>query len=65
MCVLLLQCGRGGAKRPTGEVVFVIEANPANLGPRYATDRESLVKYLLRGEARLASEILPPKWASG
>jgi peptide/nickel transport system substrate-binding protein len=30
----------------------------------YATDRESLVKYLLRGEARLASGILPPNhWA--
>jgi ABC-type transport system substrate-binding protein len=26
----------------------------------YATDRESLVKYLLHGEARLASGILPP-----
>ncbi len=30
----------------------------------YATDREPLVKYLLRGEARLASGILPPNhWA--
>jgi peptide/nickel transport system substrate-binding protein len=30
----------------------------------YATDRESLVRYLLRGEARLASGILPPNhWA--
>jgi len=30
----------------------------------YATDRESLVKYLLRGEERLASGILPPNhWA--
>jgi len=30
----------------------------------YATDRESLVKYLLRGEAQLASGILPPNhWA--
>ncbi len=30
----------------------------------YATDRESLVKYLLRDEARLASGILPPNhWA--
>jgi peptide/nickel transport system substrate-binding protein len=30
----------------------------------YATDRESLVKYLLRGEARLATGILPPNhWA--
>jgi ABC-type transport system substrate-binding protein len=30
----------------------------------YATDRESLVKYLLHGEARLASGILPPNhWA--
>jgi len=30
----------------------------------YATDRESLVKYLLRGEARLASGMLPPNhWA--
>jgi peptide/nickel transport system substrate-binding protein len=30
----------------------------------YATDRESLIKYLLRGEAQLASGILPPNhWA--
>ena len=30
----------------------------------YATDRESLIKYLLRNEARLASGILPPNhWA--
>jgi len=30
----------------------------------YATDRESLIKYLLRGEALLASGILPPNhWA--
>ena len=30
----------------------------------YATDRESLVKYLLHGQARLASGILPPNhWA--
>jgi peptide/nickel transport system substrate-binding protein len=30
----------------------------------YATDRESLVKYLLRGQARLASGVLPPNhWA--
>jgi peptide/nickel transport system substrate-binding protein len=30
----------------------------------YATDRESLVNYLLRGQARLASGILPPNhWA--
>lgn len=30
----------------------------------YATDRESLVKYLLHGEARLATGILPPNhWA--
>lgn len=30
----------------------------------YATDREALVKYLLRGQARLASGILPPNhWA--
>jgi len=27
-----------GAKREAGEVVFVIESNPANLDPRYATD---------------------------
>lgn len=30
----------------------------------YGTDRESLVKYLLRGQARLASSLLPPgNWA--
>jgi len=30
----------------------------------YATDRESLIKYLLRGQAQLASGILPPNhWA--
>ena len=30
----------------------------------YATDRESIVKYLLRGQARLASSLLPPNhWA--
>jgi peptide/nickel transport system substrate-binding protein len=30
----------------------------------YATDRESLVKYLLHGQARLASSLLPPNhWA--
>ncbi len=30
----------------------------------YATDRESLVRYLLRGEARLATGLLPPNhWA--
>jgi len=30
----------------------------------YGTDRESLVKYLLRGQARLASTLLPPgNWA--
>ena len=30
----------------------------------YATDRQSLIKYLLRGEAQLASGILPPNhWA--
>jgi len=30
----------------------------------YATDRESIVKYLLRGQARLAASLLPPNhWA--
>ena len=30
----------------------------------YATDRESIVKYLLRGQAQLASSLLPPNhWA--
>ncbi|MGC1685761.1 MAG: ABC transporter substrate-binding protein [Candidatus Acidiferrales bacterium] len=30
----------------------------------YATDRESIIKYLLRGQARLASSLLPPNhWA--
>ena len=30
----------------------------------YATDRESLIQYLLRGQARLASSLLPPNhWA--
>ncbi|MGB7435964.1 MAG: ABC transporter substrate-binding protein, partial [Candidatus Acidiferrum sp.] len=31
-------CGCGGSKRAAGDVVFVIESNPANLDPRYATD---------------------------
>ncbi len=35
---LALVCGCGGAKRAPGDVVFVIESNPANLDPRYATD---------------------------
>jgi len=36
-----LVCGCGGAKRAPGDVVFVIESNPANLDPRYATDGTS------------------------
>jgi peptide/nickel transport system substrate-binding protein len=31
-------CGCGGTKRAPGDVVFVIESNPANLDPRFATD---------------------------
>ncbi len=31
-------CSCGGAKHAPGDVVFVIESNPANLDPRYATD---------------------------
>jgi peptide/nickel transport system substrate-binding protein len=31
-------CSCGGAKRGAGDLVFVIESNPANLDPRYATD---------------------------
>jgi peptide/nickel transport system substrate-binding protein len=34
-------CGCGGTKHATGDVVFVIESNPANLDPRYATDGTS------------------------
>jgi peptide/nickel transport system substrate-binding protein len=33
--------GCGGEKRAAGDVVFVIESNPANLDPRYATDGTS------------------------
>jgi ABC-type transport system substrate-binding protein len=33
-----LLCACGHAKRAPGDVVFVIESNPANLDPRYATD---------------------------
>jgi len=31
-------CGCGSGKRAAGDVVFVIESNPANLEPRFATD---------------------------
>ena len=43
MCGLLaLLCGCGTRPRsPGAELVFVIEANPANLDPRYATDGQS------------------------
>jgi len=34
----MLVCGCGGSHRAAGDVVFVIESNPANLDPRYATD---------------------------
>jgi peptide/nickel transport system substrate-binding protein len=34
----LVVCSCGGAKRGAGDLVFVIESNPANLDPRYATD---------------------------
>lgn len=37
--VCLSGCGRGS--REPGQVVFVIESNPANLDPRYATDGQS------------------------
>ena len=36
--VATLAAGCGQAKRAAGDVVFVIESNPANLDPRYATD---------------------------
>ena len=35
---MALACGCGQTKRTPGDVVFVIESNPANLDPRYATD---------------------------
>jgi peptide/nickel transport system substrate-binding protein len=40
ICVWVLGCGQR-EKRGAGEVVFVIEANPANLDPRFATDGQS------------------------
>jgi peptide/nickel transport system substrate-binding protein len=40
LCVVVF-CGCAGAKRPPGDVVFVIESNPPNLDPRYATDGQS------------------------
>ena len=39
--VWMMVCGCGGAKRAPGDMVFVIESNPANLDPRYATDGTS------------------------
>ncbi len=36
--LIVLLCGCGAPKRGPGDVVFVIESNPANLDPRYATD---------------------------
>jgi peptide/nickel transport system substrate-binding protein len=41
VCGVVLLCGCGGARRAPGDVVFVIESNPANLDPRYATDGTS------------------------
>jgi peptide/nickel transport system substrate-binding protein len=38
--IAMAGCGRG-EKRGAGEVVFVIESNPANLDPRFATDGQS------------------------
>jgi ABC-type transport system substrate-binding protein len=40
VCLAVCGCGRG-TRREAGEVVFVIEANPANLDPRFATDGQS------------------------
>jgi len=37
-CASLPLAGCGTPKRSAGDVVFVIESNPANLDPRYATD---------------------------
>ena len=40
--LLIAVCGCGSvAKHQPGDVVFVIESNPANLDPRYATDGQS------------------------
>src|SRR5271163_5082464 len=42
VCAIVVVCGCGQReKRGAGEVVFVIEANPANLDPRFATDGQS------------------------
>lgn len=42
ICGLLLALwGCSAGKRAPGEVVFVIESNPANLDPRFATDGQS------------------------
>jgi peptide/nickel transport system substrate-binding protein len=41
LCVFVLLAGCGRAQRATGDVVFVIESNPANLDPRYASDAQS------------------------
>jgi ABC-type transport system substrate-binding protein len=37
-CAWMVVCSCGTLKRGAGDVVFVIESNPANLDPRYATD---------------------------
>ncbi|MGC2769597.1 MAG: ABC transporter substrate-binding protein, partial [Candidatus Acidiferrum sp.] len=37
-CAWMVVCSCGTSKRGAGDVVFVIESNPANLDPRYATD---------------------------
>jgi peptide/nickel transport system substrate-binding protein len=38
VAVGLVVCSCGRARREAGDLVFVIESNPANLDPRYATD---------------------------
>jgi peptide/nickel transport system substrate-binding protein len=40
VCAVILG-GCGSAKREAGEIVFLIDTNPANLDPRYATDGQS------------------------
>ena len=39
LCVVLGGCGN--VKRGPGEIVFLIDTNPANLDPRFATDGQS------------------------
>jgi len=40
LATLLFACG-GAPRRPPGDIVFLIESNPANLDPRFATDGQS------------------------